>query len=222
MVESGVGGVVPVEPGPSRPVPEIEVLAAVARAELHGESGRSGSRLHPNVEDLALQLGWRYGAASTRRLRPLLASLAEADLLGCEAPDRHRPANSRWVLTHRGRRRLASADPVSLPESPQHRLWRHAQEEARKALDEGVREEASAAALASCELLADDGPGGALREDGRAMAAAKRYVVAADALAEALRVLDEWPEPSEDSRDAREVVPRGSVRRFLFSREDSK
>jgi hypothetical protein len=212
---------VPFEPGRVGQVAEAQVLAAVARAERHGESGRSGFRLHPNVEDLALQLGWKYGAASTRRLRPLLTSLVEAGLLGCEAPDRHTPANSRWVLTHRGRRRLASADPVSPPESPQHRRWRHAQEEGRKALDEGLREEASAAARAATELLKDDGPGGALREVGRARAAAKRYVEAADALAVALRILDEWPEPGEDSPDTEKVEPLGAVRRFLLSRGDS-
>ena len=45
-----------------------------------------------------------------------------------------------WTLTPRGRRRLAAARRAGrvgeLPDSPQHRRWRHAREEAERRIDD--------------------------------------------------------------------------------------
>ena len=60
----------PHELGPSWPVSEMEVLAAVERAQRHE------SRVYNN--DIAKPLGFKPGSASTRRLRPQLESLHAA------------------------------------------------------------------------------------------------------------------------------------------------
>ena len=60
-----------------------------------------------------------------------------------------------WTLTPKGRKRLASVAPVSLPESPQHCAWR----EARAATGERIgdfREELRAALDEATFLLSDE------------------------------------------------------------------
>jgi hypothetical protein len=210
--------VVPSEAGPSGPVTGIEVLAAVARAELHA-ARRRRVVMDPNIRDVAGHLGWRYSSASTRRLRPHLAELVGDGLLETKrSHPRHVRLNERWSLTARGRRRLATAGVPTLPESPQHRRWRHSQEAARHALD-GLRRRVQAAVAAASALSKDEGPGGALRDDWARERVESEFARATRVLASALRMLDEWPEPGEGERDGHVVRGVEDIRAFIRTGE---
>lgn len=139
------------ELGPTGPVSEIEVLAAVARAELHA----TGRRRAPYVSDISYHLGWRYSGAATLRLRPHLERLVSAGHLATVELSRHERRTQKWTTTAAGRRRLASAGPVELPESPQHRRWRQDRDVAAWALD-AVRAEAAAVIEEAGDLLAGE------------------------------------------------------------------
>ena len=125
----------PCELGPSGPVSELEVLAALARAELHA------TRWKPFTSDIAHHLGWRFSGQATRHLRPHLERLTSAGLVAPSEPRTYTMANQRWTITTAGSRRLASAATVDLPESPQHRRWRQDRDVAAWALD-AVRSQA--------------------------------------------------------------------------------
>ncbi len=112
--------VVPSELGRFEWVGDVLVLAAVERAVLH--YGRPDGVPLWNVAE---HLGFRSGSWTTRRLRPQLESLRSEGLL---ERSRRRGVDV-WTLSKNGRARLAAAraasEDVVLPESPQHRLWRH-------------------------------------------------------------------------------------------------
>ena len=105
----------------AHPVSDALVLAAAERAERHKPRGGQGVMLG----DVFAHMGFLYNGAATRQLRPRLDALLSAGAL--EHTRRH--GIKLWVLTSKGRRRLAQArrkgDAVELPESPQHRKWRH-------------------------------------------------------------------------------------------------
>jgi hypothetical protein len=179
----------PSELGPSGPVTDTEVLAAVARAERH-EAGVS-------VREIANHLGWRYNGSATVRLRPHLGRLASARLLDSTEPP---PRKSRWRQWKvAGRRRLAAAGPVALPESPQHRRWRHDRDIAAWAMP-GVRERAGRIVEEARGLLREiqDGRPATEREIERIV---RRFERSMKALGLASRMCDGWPEPSEESHD---------------------
>ncbi len=117
------------ELGPFTPVSDALILAAVQRAQRHGPKQVARWRI-------AEHLGFVHSSATTRRLRPQLESLREAGSL--ERTRKH--GRYQWTLTPKGRRRLAAARRAGrvgeLPESPQHRRWRHAREEAEQRIDD--------------------------------------------------------------------------------------
>ena len=106
----------------------------LARAELHA------TRWKPYLSDVAHHLGWKSSGGAARRLRQHLGRLTSARLVTTEGPPPHRAHTQRWATTPAGLRWLASASPVDLPESPQHRRWRQDRDGAAWAFD-GVREQ---------------------------------------------------------------------------------
>ncbi|MBS1881477.1 MAG: hypothetical protein JSS97_00805 [Actinobacteria bacterium] len=178
--------------GPSGPVSEIEVLAAVARAELHETRG-------PTLGHVANHLGWRYTGAATLRLRPHLARLVAAGHLATLELPRHRRRTQKWTTTTDGRGRLASAGPVELPESPQHRRWRQDRDVAAWALD-GVRAEAAEVMDEARDLLTDGGVHPPLT-DAHVHRLIRRFEARFKALALAIRMCEQWPEPTDAAAD---------------------
>jgi hypothetical protein len=118
------------ELGRFEPVADVVVLAAVERAVLH--YGRPDGVPLWNVAE---HLGFRSGSWTTRRLRPQLEALRTEGLL---TRSRRRGLDV-WALSGKGGALLASArveeEMVELPESPQHRLWRHLRAEAGGRID---------------------------------------------------------------------------------------
>jgi hypothetical protein len=85
------------ELGPFHPVPDVQVLATIQRAERHAPE----SMLR---QDIAAHLGFARSPATSRRLRPQLESLRVAGSL-----ERSRKYSLElWGLTPTGRRRLGS------------------------------------------------------------------------------------------------------------------
>lgn len=177
------------ELGPSGPVCDDAVLAAVARAER-----LEGSRV--NMRDIAQHLGWRYTGAATVRLRPPLARLVASDLLSSTDPAQWRIRSKKWGTTVAGRRRLASADPVELPESPQHRRWRQDRDVATWALD-GLRAEAQAV-LDQADALLREPPAEAAVTGAEVQDLILSFRAAVMAYALAAWMCSRWPEPTDD------------------------
>src|SRR5258707_5900482 len=143
--------VVPSELGRFEPVDDVLVLAAVARAVLH--LGRSEGAPLPQVAE---HLGFKSGSWTTRRLRPQLRSLCSEGALVCT----RRRGRDLWALSDAGLATLGAARTAGhlaeLPESPQHRLWRHLHTEASERI-ERVDGELRAALTRADELLEDPG-----------------------------------------------------------------
>jgi hypothetical protein len=126
------GGPPPSELGSfAHPVSDVFVLAATERAERHRT--RDGSGVVPS--DVFAHMGFAYNPAASRQFRPYLEALMAAGLLGTASRKKVRL----WVLTSVGRRALANAqgkgEGAVLPESPQHRKWRHSRETASELID---------------------------------------------------------------------------------------
>jgi hypothetical protein len=98
----------------------------------------------------------------------------------------------------RGRRRLASAGTVELPESPQHRRWRQDRDVAAWALD-GVRERAVAVMEEAYDLLTDERP--RPLTDSEVYRLIRRFEARFKALAVAIRMCEQWPEPTDAAAD---------------------
>jgi hypothetical protein len=170
------------------PVSDELVLAAVERAERH--RGREGEGVM--MGDIAEHLGFVHGSWTTRRLRPQIDAFIAAGLL--VRSRRHGVVV--WGLTSSSRRSVERAGKsVGLPESPQHRVWRHAQALAAERIDglwEQVRvvlEEATGALNAS-----------GVRSDGW-FALAERLQSACWQLGSATYCLSEWAEPDDARAD---------------------
>jgi DNA-binding MarR family transcriptional regulator len=181
------------ELGPTGPVSEIEVLAALARAELHV------TRRGPYISDISNHLGWRFSGAATLRLRPPLARLVSAGLVTTVEPPRHKRRGQIWTTTAGGRRRVASAGPVDLPESPQHRRWRQDRDVAAWALED-VRVRAAAVMDEAYDLLTDE-EGHRPLADEDVYWLIRRFEARFKAFALAIRMCERWPEPSDAEAD---------------------
>lgn len=192
------------ELGPYRPVSELQVLAAVERSQRHLDKVFR--------RDVAEHLGFTNSGATTRRLRPQLESLRDDGSLASERLNR---LSEIWTITRRGRGRLAAArrrgaiEP--LPESPQHRTWRHARETAFDCLEDACGE--VLAALAE----ADDVLGGGESRPGdstRHFEVGERLERRFSRLGIAIHCLHEWPEPDDARRDVDSSASRRGRRWF--------
>jgi hypothetical protein len=186
------------ELGRYRPVSELQVLAAVERARRHGD--------RVDHHDVAEHLGFERGGATTRSLRPQLEALRDD---GSLATERYQQTEL-WTLTPRGRGRLGAArrrgalDP--LPESPQHRTWRHAREEA------AIRLEGICGAVLTALQEADEVMGGGESRPGdstRHFEVGERLEREFWRLGVAIHCLREWPEPDDGKRDLDSGGPIG-------------
>jgi hypothetical protein len=183
---------------PFEPVSDAEVLVAIERAERH--RGRGGE---PGVlrSTLADHLGFIHSSWTTRRLRPHLDALHSAGLLA----DVRRHGLDLLALTSAGRGSLTKSRRVlaaALPESPQHRLWRHSRVIAGERID-GLRRQLLATLDEARTLLdATETP------SDEWFKLALRLEKACWRVASATYCLREWPEPD----DARADVDEGEFR----------
>lgn len=185
------------ELGSSGPISEAEVLAAVARAE------RQEARV--TLREISNHLGWRYNGGATIRLRPRLHALAASGLLDATNPPRRKIRTKQWSTTVTGRRRLASADKVDLPESPQHRRWRQDRDVAAWALD-GIFEEGRTLVDEVYDLFWMSRVHTSLTSR-EILDLAQRFDRTMKAFATATQMCDEWPEPGDETDDKH--APRG-------------
>jgi|SRR5579875_1260037 len=170
------------------PLADDVILAALARAELHKGNDKPGVLYATLVE----HLGLRKGAVTSRRLRPRLRELVAAGLVG----ESRRRGYDVLALTPKGRRKLGSAEPVALPESPQHRRWREGRAAATERIG-GFRDELRSALDEAAALLADE----SARSDAW-YALAGRVGKACQRVGSATHCLREWPEPDDAQPDA--------------------
>jgi len=183
------------------PVANAVVLAATERAERHHRGPADGVTLGEVIEHLGFaRVGW-----TTRSLRPQIDAFLAA---GALVPFR-RLGFDFLKLTTNGRRRLARArraGGIALPESPQHRAWRHAREQAaeqvgamrqlfREALDEADR-------LLSSEHTDSDAW----------YALAPRLHTICRQLGSVTHCLREWAEPDDTHPDHDTLPTRGDNR----------
>jgi hypothetical protein len=190
-----------VEPGELRrfePVSDGEVLAAVERAEVHNERENEGV----SRADVAAHLGFVHSGWTTRQLRPQIDALRSAGLLR----DLRRHGLNLLGITDAGRRTLAkyrrAGEAVELPESPQHRRWRHARIAAANRID-GFRQQVRDVLVEAGRLLdAEHTTSDAW------FTVAGRLKTACWQLGSATYCVREWPEPE----DARADVDEGKLR----------
>lgn len=171
---------------PAMPLADDVILAALARAELH-KGGEPGVLYVTLVE----HLGLRKGSVTSRRLRPRLAELVAAG----DVEEFRRRGCDLLTLTRKGKRRVRAAEPVSLPESPQHRRWREGRAVAAERFT-GFRDEVRSALDGAAALLAD---GDASSDAWYVLAG--QLERACKRVGSATHCLREWAEPSDDAAD---------------------
>jgi len=185
------------------PVTDDLVLAAVERAERHREREDEGVMM----SDIAEHLGFVHGSWTTRRLRPQIEAFIAAGLL--VRSRRHGVVI--WGLTSSGRRRVERANrsgaSKGLPESPQHRVWRHAQALAAERID-GLRGQLRGVLTETAGAL----DAGGARSDAW-FALAERLQSACWQLGSAMYCLSEWVEPDDASPDIDDRKEPGDEKR---------
>jgi hypothetical protein len=170
------------------PASDELVLAAVERAERHREREGEGVMM----SDIAEHLGFVHGSWTTRRLRPQIEAFIASGLL--VRSRRHGVVV--WGLTSSGRRRVEqTSGAVGLPESPQHRVWRHAQALTVERID-GLREQVRGVLEEATGAL----DAGRLRSDAW-FALAERLEWGCWQLGSVTYCLSEWPEPDDARAD---------------------
>jgi hypothetical protein len=179
-------------------VSDAQILAAIRRAELHDEQD-DASRA-----DIAEHLGFVHNSSTTKRLRPQIDALKAAGRIR----DVRRNGLDLLALTAAGRRtleRAQSAGAVTLPESPQHRKWRHSRAMADDRID-GFRD-ALRTSIAEVGALLDSQqtPSDAWFEFG------KRLGAECKRLGSATYCLLEWAEPDDARADVDDVLGRRNV-----------
>ena len=144
------------------------------------------------MSDIAEHLGFVHGSWTTRRLRPQIEAFIAAGLLVRS----RRHGVLIWGLTSSGRRRVARVgESVVLPESPQHRVWRHARTLAAERID-GLRGQVRGVLEEATGVLDADG----VCSDAW-FALAERLESACWQLGSATYCLSEWAEPDDASAD---------------------
>jgi hypothetical protein len=180
------------------PVSDAQILAAIHRSELHDEQD-DASRA-----DLAAHLGFVHNSSTTKRLRPQIDALRAAG----QIRDVRRNGLDLLALTAVGRRALVkaqSAGAAILPESPQHRKWRHSRTMAGDRID-GFREALRASMIEVGALLdSQQARSDAWFEFGKRLSAeCKRF-------GSATYCLFEWTEPEDARADVDKVLSRRNV-----------
>jgi hypothetical protein len=183
----------PGELGPYQPVSDALVLAAIDRAQRHNPNGYDEGVLWSH---LAEHLGFLHAPATTFKLRPQVARLRATGLI----ERRKARGYTLWRLTRNGRQQLTSAgdnhEDLSLPEAPQHRLWREAQTLAGERID-GLREQLRDTLSQASSLLGSERGG-----DSEAwLELSGRLLSQCDRLASATYCQREWPEPDDAHAD---------------------
>lgn len=182
------------------PVSDAQILAAIDRAEAHDRNQIPDAARW----DIAAHLGFVHDSWTTRRLHPQIDALKAAGRIR----DVRRLGIDLVALTSTGRRalrRARSAGDIPLPESPQHRTWRHSRTMASDRID-GFRE-ALRASMAELGTLLDAGqtPSDAWFEFGKRLSAECRR------LGSATYCLSEWAEPDDARADVDTVLGRRNV-----------
>jgi len=186
-------------------LPQDELLlAAIDRADRHqAPSHRPGIPLSIIKQHAGIpHTGW-----STLQLRPQLERLEAAKLI---LRSKHH-GNPLWTLTAAGERQLAAVRAAGtlqpLPESPQHRRWREAQQAARLEIDQ-LRTDLGLLLNEAMDVF---------HESPQASSEvwldlARRLANACSWLGSATYCLHEWPEPNDSTADLayggpREIIP---------------
>lgn len=182
------------------PVSDAQILAAIDRAEVHDRNQRPDA----GRWEVAAHLGFVHNSWTTRRLRPQIDALRSAGRIR----NVRRCGIDLVALTAAGRRALGKArvaGQVFLPESPQHRSWRHSRTMAADRID-GFRE-ALQTSMAEVGALIDSEPASseAWFEVGKRLSAECRR------LGSATYCLFEWPEPDDARADVDTVRGRRNV-----------
>lgn len=163
------------------------ILAAIERAERHMVRQERGA-LYGMVVD---HLGLPRHSGTGRRFRPRLKELEDTGIV--QSFRQHSCVV--WTLTPKGQKRLKDAGPVTLPESPQHRVWRESRSKAIERMA-GFRKELRDALRDARALLGDrEAPSSAWFELG------ERLQRACSLIGSATHCSREWPEPSDDEPD---------------------
>jgi hypothetical protein len=191
-------------------IPDLLVLAAVDRAQLHRIQSGQAVPVWQVLEHLDLA----RRSAAARELRALLAALKA---VGALASSRRHGVHV-WQLTPAGRRRLTRAerrgDVPALPESPQHRRWRVARTLSSQEIERFRGELREALEQAGC-LLAASQPA---RSDAW-FESGERLQRACMRLWSASHCLYEWKEPTDDHADIDDHAAR---RNILMRRRDDR
>ena len=174
------------ELSPYRPVTDGFVLAALERAALHEREEEVLTSV------LMEHLGFEWAPPTNGLFFPRLEELRKAGLL----TSRERRGEPLWSLTSFGRERLTeereSGEVGELPESPQHRAWRHAREQAAVRI-EGFRDELTDAVQHGYDLLYRPQP----MSSEEWFELSERLSFASWRFASATYCLTEWPEPDD-------------------------
>jgi len=188
------------------PVTDGFVLAAAERAARHEQEQEV------LTSELTAHLGFEGGPSTNKHLWPRLEELRRAGLLTTT----ERRGEPVWSLTSVGRERLEKEREVGqigdLPESPQHRAWRHAREQA------AVRIEGFKAGLTETVEEADD-----LINQYRPVMAQEWFALherlrwASWRFASATHCLTEWPEPDDELPDVDENPGPSPGRRSILA-----
>jgi len=182
------------------PVSDEQILAAIDRAEAHDRNQIPDAARW----DIAAHLGFVHNSWTTRRLRPQIDALKSAGRIR----NVRRCGIDLVALTATGRRALGkarSAGQVFLPESPQHRSWRHSRTMAGDRID-GFREALRTSVAEVGALLdAEQAPSDAWFEFGKRLSAECRR------LGSTTYCLFEWAEPDDARADVDEVLGRRNV-----------
>jgi hypothetical protein len=190
----------------TRPQPDgIQVLAALRRAAEH----RPRPDGAVSARELLAHLDLAPRSAGARSARAALARLQAAGAVACA----RRHGVPVWSLTAAGETRLRAAPRAraGLPESPQHRAWRHAHTTAELELDRFCA--ALRASLREADALLDR-PGAPSRTW---FELAERLRRRAWLVGSASHCLYEWAEPGDtrpdvDADAGAEVAGRRNVR----------
>jgi hypothetical protein len=193
------------ELGPYTEVADTLIFAAVERAMHHEQEDEI------LTSELTEHLGFKPGPDTNPLLWPRLEGLRRAGLL--TTTERREPL---WSLTDVGRQRLASAREASevddLPESPQHRAWRHARVKAAVRI-EGFRSELLDAVGDAQSFIDRYQP----PESKEWFELSERLRLASWRMASATYCLTEWVEPDDEIPDVDEHPGPRPGRRAIWA-----